>query len=182
MVRRRKVAPEGSTNENAFFNSILEDVAGTISRSSTNSAAPKHFNPLPVRLGLGNETRRSSGPSRSPPIFGGTRNPMIVCWPAKDQRQRAGCAASSHHVVDIMPTLARSRRRARRPTSSTAFRRSRSMVSAWPTLFADARAADRRKDAGVRDGRQSRHVPERLDCFLALLRAVAAGPYRLRHR
>jgi arylsulfatase A-like enzyme len=36
--------------------------------------------------------------------FGGTRNPMIVCWPAKITDQ-GGLRSQFHHVIDIMPTL-----------------------------------------------------------------------------
>ena len=65
---------------------------------------------------------------------------------------------------------------------STACRRSRSRASASPTRFDDAKAESRRKHPGLRDGRQPRHLPGRLDGLVAVLRAVAAGAHRLRHR
>jgi arylsulfatase A-like enzyme len=36
--------------------------------------------------------------------FGGTRNPMIVSWPAKIT-DKSGLRSQFHHVIDIMPTL-----------------------------------------------------------------------------
>jgi arylsulfatase len=36
--------------------------------------------------------------------FGGTRNPMIVCWPSRIT-DKGGLRSQFHHVIDIMPTL-----------------------------------------------------------------------------
>ena len=64
--------------------------------------------------------------------FGGTRNPLIVSWPAGISQRRARCAPSS-------TTSSTSRRRSWRwpasPSrrSSTGLRRNRSRASAWPT-------------------------------------------------
>jgi arylsulfatase A-like enzyme len=39
-----------------------------------------------------------------PSFFGGTRNGMVISWPAKI-KDKGGIRAQFHHVVDIVPTL-----------------------------------------------------------------------------
>jgi arylsulfatase len=36
--------------------------------------------------------------------FGGTRNPMVISWPAKI-KERGGVRTQFHHITDIMPTI-----------------------------------------------------------------------------
>jgi arylsulfatase len=36
--------------------------------------------------------------------FGGTRNPMVISWPAKI-KERGGVRSQFHHITDIMPTI-----------------------------------------------------------------------------
>ena len=61
--------------------------------------------------------------------FGGTRNPMIVSWPAKIN-DKGGVRSQFHHVIDIVPTIYWKRPACRRRMFSTASRRSRSRASA----------------------------------------------------
>ena len=54
--------------------------------------------------GPGRSTRRSSGPSRSPSHFGGTRQGMAISWP-KVIKDKGGIRHQFHHVIDIVPTI-----------------------------------------------------------------------------
>jgi arylsulfatase len=94
--------PEGSTNENAFFNSILETWQDNL-KVIDELGGPKHFNHFPSAWAWAMNTP-FQWTKQVASHFGGTRNPMIVCWPAKIP-DKGGLRSQFHHVVDIMPTL-----------------------------------------------------------------------------
>ena len=48
--------------------------------------------------------RRTSGPSRLPRTWGGTRNGTIVHWP-KGIKGKAEIRSQFHHVIDVAPTI-----------------------------------------------------------------------------
>ena len=49
-------------------------------------------------------TRRSSGPSRWHPNFGGTRNGMVITGPG-GSRRKGEIRIQFHHVIDVAPTV-----------------------------------------------------------------------------
>jgi arylsulfatase len=93
---------EGSTNENTFFNGILETWQGNI-KVIDELGGPKHFNHFPSAWAWAMNTP-FQWTKQVASHFGGTRNPMIVCWPAKIT-DKGGLRSQFHHVIDIMPTL-----------------------------------------------------------------------------
>jgi hypothetical protein len=94
--------PEGSTNENAFFNSIVETWQDNL-RVIDELGGPKHFNHFPSAWAWAMNTP-FQWTKQVASHFGGTRNPMIVSWPSKIT-DKGGLRSQFHHVIDIMPTL-----------------------------------------------------------------------------
>ena len=122
---------------------------------------PKHFNHFPAAWAHAMDTP-FQWTKQIASHFGGTRNPMIVSWPAQDQGQGRPARASSSHVIDIVPTLYE-------------------VIGITPPteLNGVTAEADRRyqlrlhvrrrqgqgpaHDAVLRDGDQPGHLPRRLD-------------------
>src|SRR4030095_9351341 len=94
--------PEGSTNENAFFNSILETWQDNI-KVIDELGGPKHFNHFPSAWAWAMDTP-FQWTKQVASHFGGTRNPIIVSWPA-EITEKGGLRSQFHHVIDIMPTI-----------------------------------------------------------------------------
>jgi arylsulfatase len=93
---------EGSINENAFFNGISETWQDNI-EVIDELGGPKHFNHFPSAWAWAMNTP-FQWTKQIASHFGGIRNPMIVCWPAKIT-DRGGLRGQFHHVIDIAPTL-----------------------------------------------------------------------------
>jgi arylsulfatase A-like enzyme len=93
---------EGSINENAFFNGISETWQDNI-KVIDELGGPKHFNHFPSAWAWAMNTP-FQWTKQVASHFGGTRNPMIVSWPAKIT-DKGGLRSQFHHVIDIMPTL-----------------------------------------------------------------------------
>jgi len=93
---------EGSINENAFFNNIAETWQENI-KVIDELGGPKHFNHFPSAWAWAMNTP-FQWTKQVASHFGGTRNPMIISWPAKIA-DKGGLRAQFHHVIDIMPTL-----------------------------------------------------------------------------
>jgi hypothetical protein len=75
--------------------------------------------------------------------FGGTRNPLIISWPAKIT-DKGGVRTQFHHVMDIMPTILESAGiRAPDMLNGTPQKPIEGMSMAY--TFDDAKAPDRRK-------------------------------------
>src|SRR5882724_9035456 len=94
--------PEGSTNENAFFNSILETWQDNL-KVIDELGGPKHFNHFPSAWAWAMNTP-FQWTKQVASHFGGTRNPMIVSWPSRI-RDRGGLREQFLHVIDVAPTL-----------------------------------------------------------------------------
>lgn len=93
---------DGTLNENAFFNAYLmktEEMLGRIDEIGTE----QHFNHFPAGWALAMDTP-FPWTKQVASHLGGTRNPMIVKWPAKF---RAGGETRTQftHVIDIAPTI-----------------------------------------------------------------------------
>jgi arylsulfatase A-like enzyme len=93
---------EGSINENAFFNNISETWQDNI-KVIDEFGGPKHFNHFPSAWAWAMDTP-FQWTKQVASHFGGTRNPMIISWPAKIL-EKGGPHSQFHHVIDIMPTI-----------------------------------------------------------------------------
>ena len=85
----------------------------------------RHVAALRGRAGRGPATRRSKWVKQVASHFGGTRNGMVVSWPA--WIADAGAKRFQfHHVIDVVPTILDVARHRRADDGRTASRRSRS--------------------------------------------------------
>ena len=93
---------EGSINENLFFNGFPEkwqDNLAAIDRLG----GPKYFNHFPSAWAHAMDTP-FQWTKQIASHFGGTRNPLIVSWPARI-RDKGGLRQQFLHTIDVVPTL-----------------------------------------------------------------------------
>lgn len=93
---------EGSLNENLFFNGFVEKWQDNL-KVIDELGGPKHFNHFPAAWAHAMNTP-FQWTKQVASHFGGTRNPMIVSWPARI-RDRGSLRSQFTHVIDIVPTL-----------------------------------------------------------------------------
>jgi arylsulfatase len=93
---------EGSLNENIFFNGFAEKWQDNL-KAIDELGGPKHFNHFPSAWAHAMDTP-FQWTKQVASHFGGTRNPMIVSWPAHI-KDRGGLRQQFTHVIDIVPTL-----------------------------------------------------------------------------
>jgi arylsulfatase A-like enzyme len=93
---------EGSINENLFFNGFSEKWQDNL-KFIDELGGPKHFNHFPAAWAHAMDTP-FQWTKQVASHFGGTRNPMIVSWPARI-RDRGGLRQQFMHVIDVVPTL-----------------------------------------------------------------------------
>src|SRR5262245_14614601 len=93
---------EGSVNENLFFNGVIEKWQDNL-KVMDELGGPKHFNHFPAAWAHAMDTPLQ-WTKQVASHFGGTRNPMIVSWPAKIQ-DKGGLRSQFLHVIDVVPTL-----------------------------------------------------------------------------
>jgi arylsulfatase A-like enzyme len=93
---------EGSVNENLFFNGFPEKWEDNL-KVIDELGGPKHFNHFPTAWAHAMNTPFKWTKQVSS-HFGGTRNPMIVSWPARIT-DKGGLRSQFHHVIDVAPTL-----------------------------------------------------------------------------
>src|SRR4030095_216081 len=93
---------EGAVNENLFFNGFVEKWQDNL-KVIDELGGPKHFNHFPAAWAHAMDTP-FQWTKQVASHFGGTRNPMIVSWPAKI-KDRGGCRSQFMHVIAIVPTL-----------------------------------------------------------------------------
>jgi arylsulfatase len=93
---------EGSINENLFFNGFAEKWQDNL-KAIDELGGPKYFNHFPAQWAHAMDTP-FQWTKQIASHFGGTRNPMIVSWPARVQ-DRGGLRTQFLHVIDIVPTL-----------------------------------------------------------------------------
>jgi arylsulfatase len=93
---------EGSVNENLFFNGFPEKWQDNL-KAIDDIGGPKYFNHFPSAW-----AHAMCAPfqwtKQIASHFGGTRNPMVVSWPAKI-KDRGGLREQFLHTIDIAPTL-----------------------------------------------------------------------------
>jgi arylsulfatase A-like enzyme len=93
---------EGSINENIFFNGFSEKWQDNL-KYIDELGGPKHFNHFPAAWAHAMDTP-FQWTKQVASHFGGTRNPMIVSWPA-GIKDRGGLRQQFMHVIDVVPTL-----------------------------------------------------------------------------
>ena len=93
---------EGSLCENAFFNGFSEKWQDNI-KAIDELGGPKHFNHFPSAWAHAMNTP-FQWTKQVASHFGGTRNPMIISWPARIQ-DKGGLRSQFLHTIDIVPTL-----------------------------------------------------------------------------
>lgn len=93
---------EGSLNENLFFNGFPEKWEDNL-KVIDELGGPKHFNHFPSSWAHAMNTP-FQWTKQVASHFGGTRNPMIISWPAQIT-DKGGLREQFLHVIDIVPTL-----------------------------------------------------------------------------
>jgi arylsulfatase len=93
---------EGSINENLFFNGFPEKWQDNI-KHINELGGPKWFNHFPSAWAHAMCTP-FQWTKQVASHFGGTRNPMIISWPAKI-KDKGGIRSQFLHTIDIVPTL-----------------------------------------------------------------------------
>jgi arylsulfatase len=93
---------EGSLCENMFFNGFAEKWQDNI-KAIEELGGPKHFNHFPSAWAHAMNTP-FQWTKQVASHFGGTRNPMIISWPARI-RDKGGLRTQFLHTIDIVPTL-----------------------------------------------------------------------------
>jgi len=93
---------EGSVNENLFFNGFPEKWQDNL-KAIDDLGGPKYFNHFPSAWAHAMDTP-FQWTKQVASHFGGTRNPMIISWPARI-KDRGGLRSQFIHTIDIVPTL-----------------------------------------------------------------------------
>jgi arylsulfatase len=93
---------EGSVNENLFFNGFPEKWQDNL-KVIDELGGPKHFNHFPSAWAHAMNTP-FQWTKQVASHFGGTRNPLIISWPAQI-KDRGGLRSQFTHVIDLVPTL-----------------------------------------------------------------------------
>jgi arylsulfatase len=93
---------EGTLNENLFFNGLADKWQDEL-KVIDELGGPKHFNHFPAAWAHAMNTP-FQWTKQVASHFGGTRNPMIVSWPAKIKDQ-GSLRSQFMHVIDVAPTI-----------------------------------------------------------------------------
>jgi arylsulfatase len=93
---------EGSVNENLFFNGFPEKWQDNL-KAIDDLGGPKYFNHFPSAWAHAMCTP-FQWTKQVASHFGGTRNPMVISWPAKI-KDKGGLREQFLHTIDIVPTL-----------------------------------------------------------------------------
>ena len=94
--------PNGLLNEMTFFNNIPEDFAEVLRRMDE-LGGPNTFNHYPIGWAHAMDTP-FQWTKQVASHFGGTRNGMVISWPARIQ-DKGGIRTQFHHVIDLYPTV-----------------------------------------------------------------------------
>ncbi|MEN9676432.1 MAG: hypothetical protein RIS76_2328 [Verrucomicrobiota bacterium] len=94
--------PAGLLNEMTFFNAIPEDFK-EVERRMDELGGPNTFNHYPIGWAHAMDTP-FQWTKQVASHFGGTRNGMVISWPARI-KDVGGIRSQFHHVIDIYPTV-----------------------------------------------------------------------------
>ncbi len=92
----------GLLNEMTFFNNIREDFAEVLRRMDE-LGGPNTFNHYPIGWAHAMDTP-FQWTKQVASHFGGTRNGMVISWPARI-KDKGGIRTQFHHVIDLYPTI-----------------------------------------------------------------------------
>jgi arylsulfatase A-like enzyme len=93
---------EGSINENLFFNGFPEKWQDNL-KAMDDIGGPKYFNHFPSAWAHAMCTP-FQWTKQIASHLGGTRNPMVISWPAK-LKDKGGLRSQFLHTIDVVPTL-----------------------------------------------------------------------------
>jgi len=93
---------DGATNELAGFNGVFEPIESEL-KLIDELGGPKYYNHFPAGWAWAIDTP-FQWTKQIASHFGGTRNPMVISWPAKIN-EKGGVRTQFHHITDIMPTI-----------------------------------------------------------------------------
>ncbi len=93
---------QGLLNEMTFFNGIAEDFKEVL-RHMDELGGPTTFNHYPIGWAHAMDTP-FQWTKQIASHFGGTRNGMVISWPARI-KDKGGIRTQFHHVIDIAPTI-----------------------------------------------------------------------------
>jgi len=165
----------GAFNEMASLNGMSEDTS-YLPKHIDEIGGPKSYNYIPVGWVWAMNTPFQWG-KQVASHFGGTRNPLVVSWPARI-KDKGTIRTQFHHVIDVVPTLLQAAG-VREPLKSMASGRSRSKASAWSAALMTPR---RSRHPVFRDARQSGALPRRLDRGLSARSIAVDEPGYVRRR
>jgi arylsulfatase len=132
---------DGEANEIASFNGVFEPI-GEALKVIDELGGPKHYNHFPAGWAWAMDTP-FQWTKQIASHFGGTRNPLVISWPAKIQ-EKGGIRNQFHHVIDIAPTILEAAGIQAPDTLNGVAQKPIEGVS-MVYSFNDAKAADRRK-------------------------------------
>ena len=95
-------SPQGLLNEMSIFNGIPENFQ-EVSRQMDELGGPMTFNHYPIGWAHAMDTP-FQWTKQIASHFGGTRNGMVISWPARI-KDKGGVRTQFHHVIDIAPTI-----------------------------------------------------------------------------
>ena len=93
---------DGTINENLFFNGFPDRWQDEM-KAIDELGGPKHYNHFPAAWAHAMDTP-FQWTKQVASHFGGTRNPMIMSWPAKI-KDKGGLRDQFLHVIDVVPTI-----------------------------------------------------------------------------
>jgi arylsulfatase len=131
---------DGVSNEIASFNGVFEPIAEEL-KIIDELGGPKHYNHFPAAWAHAMDTP-FQWTKQIASHFGGTRNPMVISWPAKIKKK--GIRTQFHHVIDIMPTILEAAG-IQAPDSLNGIKQKPIEGVSMVYSFNDAKAPDRRK-------------------------------------
>ena len=101
-ARSGEGGPNGSVNENKFFNGVPDDIEENL-KYLDELGSPDDLQPLPDRLGVG--VQHAVQDVEALQLRGRLADPLIVSWPKGIDAPGARSATSTCHAIDIVPTM-----------------------------------------------------------------------------
>jgi len=132
---------DGETNEIASFNGVYEPIEGAL-KVIDELGGPKYYNHFPAAWAHAMDTP-FQWTKQIASHFGGTRNPMVISWPAKI-KEHGGVRTQFHHIIDLMPTILEAAG-IQAPDSLNGVTQKPIEGASIVYTFNDAKAPDRRK-------------------------------------
>ena len=159
---------EGSINENLFFNGFPEKWQDNL-KHIDDLGGPKFFNHFPSAWAHAMCTP-FQWTKQVASHFGGTRNPMVISWPAKI-KDKGGLRSQFVHTIDVVPTLYEVIG-ITPPRVLNGIQQKPVEGISFAYTFHDASAKGRRSTQYFELGAQARNLPGRMVRVVAFVRPV----------